>query len=204
MKMLLRVLPAAVWMMGSVVAAAPLLPAREPKPPPGGLSARDWSGICAAHAAWDHSFHQVAGGQVARHRGHQWRGRFDSRGFVLTSDDGTWQWGLELHAYGFPGAARRLTDSAESAVAGGTQLTRTWDDNLQEWYVNNPQGLEHGFTISRRPDGSGKPASLVIDLAVSGTLRPHVRPGGEAAEFRDAAERAVLTYSGLKVFDADR
>ena len=36
----------------------------------------------------------------------------------------------------------------------GSRLIRTWDDNLQEWYVNDARGLEHGFTISHRPGGS--------------------------------------------------
>jgi hypothetical protein len=171
--------------------------------PADGLTKQDWSGIHAARAAWVHSFREEEGEYAARHPAHGWRARFGSRGFLVTAGDGTWRWGMELTAWGFPDSPRHITADAKSVVAAGTRLTRTWDDSLAEWYVNDSQGLEHGFTVSRRPDGGGDGAPLVFDLTIRGDLRPRVSESGEAANFADAAHRAHLTYGGLKVFDAD-
>ncbi len=67
---------------------------------------------------------------------------------------------------------------------------------LVEWYVNSPQGLEQGFTLSQRPQGQG---ALALDLAV------------EPARAARVGERIVLTtpvgrrlaYGKLAVVDAD-
>lgn len=187
----------------SVSAASPPRPAGEPPVLPGELSTGDWSGIRAAHAAWEHSFHEAAGGYAVRDPGHKWRAHFDSRGFTATPEDGTWQWGLELGAWGFPDRKQRLMANVSATKVEGSRLTRRWDDNLQERYMHDPRGLEHGFTIAHRPGGSDAMAPLVIELTVRGSLQPQLSDGGRTATFVDAAHHAILTYSGLKVWDAD-
>ena len=68
--------------------------------------------------------------------------------------------------------------------------------------MNDARGLEHGFTVKERPAG-GAEAPLQLDLTVRGTLGAQIAADGLGVEFRDAAGAAVLTYSGLKVWDAD-
>ena len=158
------------------VAAASLPRAEVEQPaPPGGLSPEEWSGIRVAHTEWEQSFHEDAGGFTVRHPGHQWSARFDSRGFTAASDDGSWQWGLEVYAYGFPDRMQCPADGIRATAAEGSRLVRTRDANLREWYVNGPRGLEHGFTISQRPGGSGTHAPLVIELTVRGLTRASLR-----------------------------
>jgi hypothetical protein len=193
----LRAVAWILWVLAVVSQAA------ERVRPSDGLTAKDWSGIHAARAAWVHSFREENGEHSAHHPGHGWRARFGSRGFIATADDGAWRWGMELTAWGFPGSLRQLTADAKSLAAAGTRLIRTWDDSLEEWYVNDARGLEHGFTVSRRPSGGGDDTPLVFDLAIRGNLRPLVRGAGETADFADDTQRTVLTYGGLKVFDAD-
>jgi hypothetical protein len=73
---------------------------------------------------------------------------------------------------------------------------------ITEWFQNEPAGIEHGFTIPSRPDANpaGKPLRLV--LAVAGDLTPHAEDAGQAIAFHDQTGRTVLTYAGLKVWDA--
>lgn len=66
--------------------------------------------------------------------------------------------------------------------------------------MNEPRGVEHGFTILASPPG--RPAQLELLLAMSGN--PSASSGAEAAglRLRDAAGSAVLAYRGLHAFDA--
>ena len=48
-------------------------------------------------------------------------------------------------------------------------------DDLDEWYVAGPLGIEQGFTVGHRPQGGG-PLSLAINL--SGSLRPELTRSG--------------------------
>jgi hypothetical protein len=38
-----------------------------------------------------------------------------------------------------------------SVEAEGGRVSYRWDETLIEWYVNDPRGLEHGYTVHRRP-----------------------------------------------------
>lgn len=200
-------------------------PAGKPQQPaspdqvPEGLAKSDWSSIRAAYEAGRHAFQPVEGGWQARNPGQQWTTRFDGRGFIAQPRGADWQWGLELKSYGFAGKERTLGSAQQkpAARADGQRLTYSWDDTVQEWWVNDQRGLEHGFTLKERPGqktgrpgdetwrkaGTASPPSLTFTLAVRGTLKPQVAADALGIEFRDAAGTTVLNYSGLKVWDAD-
>lgn len=86
-------------------------------------------------------------------------------------------------------------------------MTYEWDNTLEEWYVNDTRGLEHGFTVKARPVEASAPNSqsstLDILLAVRGDLRPEVQTDGVGVYFRDAQGNVLMTYDGLTVLDAD-
>ncbi|MGH7821006.1 MAG: hypothetical protein ACREQ9_14675 [Candidatus Binatia bacterium] len=63
-----------------------------------------------------------------------------------------------------------------------------------EWYVNSPEGLEQGFTLSERPAGEGP---LVMEIAVGGA-RAMMR--GDAIVFETSVERR-LRYGELAAVD---
>jgi len=130
-------------------APAPAVPER-----PAGLSAADWTGIRAAYEAGRHAAVASQGGYEARNPGQRWLTRFDGRGFSTEPDTGTWTWGLQLERYGFPGAERGVAGPAR-VTAEGTRVAYEWDAALQEWYVNDGRGLEHGYTVRERPCGGG-------------------------------------------------
>ena len=167
---------------------------------PTGLSASDWSSIRSEYERNRHSVQRVGNEYHAPNARQQWLTRFDERGFVLQPNTSGWRWGLELKSYGFSGHEHGVKAPAQ-VTSKKEQITYRWDSTIEEWFVNDHRGLEHGFTLRQRPEGTGE--HLVVRMAVRGGLRPQVQPGGLGVTFQDAAGQAVLQYAGLKVWDAD-
>jgi len=182
----------------------------EPAPPEtreassGELTAEDWTDIRMVYEASRHAATPTENGYQARNPGQRWSTHFDGQGSLTEPDGGGWQWGLELESYGFDGHQQRVTDPSR-IVAEGQRVTYVWNADLREWYVNDRRGLEHGFTVERRPprDPDHERDSLTFRLAVRGTLRPEVGSNGRGVRFLDERDAVVLTYSGLLVFDAE-
>jgi hypothetical protein len=117
------------------------------------------------------------------------------------------------------GAAR---NKCATVNACGQRVAYAWDEDLTEWYVNNQRGLEHGYTVHRRPACHGcgsraapgqhcsqsrgtlqEHAALQFTLAVRGHLRPRISADGRNVTFVNSAGVAAVTYNGLTVFDAN-
>jgi hypothetical protein len=170
---------------------------------PDGLTAGDWRSIRETYEAERHAVYPVEDGYRARNPGQQWVTRFDGCGFTTTPDAGGWRWGLELQSYGLSGAERRLEGRARTR-AEGSRVTYEWDEALEEWFVNERRGLEHGYTVRERPRAAaGTEGPLDFTLTVRGDLRPEVLEDGRGARFLDHSGASVLTYAGLAVMDAD-
>ena len=133
---------------------------------PEGLAQTDWSSIRAAYEAGRHAFQPPATGWQARNPGQQWTTTFDRRGFLTSPQDGGWQWGLELQSYGM-GEQQTVITGTPAVQAAGQRLTYQWDANVQEWFINDQRGLEHGYTVHARP-------AAALD---SPPLNPHLPPG---------------------------
>ena len=82
---------------------------------------------------------------------------------------------------------------------------------MTEWYVNEPGGIEQGFTIHERPtfqvsgfsnSDTGR-APLHLELAVDTTLIPHLTADNQAILFKNASGAVVFRYDQLHVIDAD-
>ncbi len=115
------------------------------------LNASDWSGIRAAREAARHDISaDEGGGHVARNPGQRWVTRFDGRGFLTEPESGGWEWGLQLESYGFDGDEQPISGRPD-AKADEQRLTYAWSGALEEWFVNDARGLEHGFTVKERP-----------------------------------------------------
>lgn len=170
---------------------------------PGGMPEADWAGIRAAYETGRHAFREVDGEHRARNPGQRWVTRFDGRGFDVRPDSGAWAWGLELVRYGFAGEQREIRNAKELRSAG-QRAAYDWDSTLQEWYVNDARGLEHGYTVHRRPERlrSGEAGPLIFTIAVRGGLLPEVGREGRGVRFRDENGASLLTYTGLIVIDA--
>ena len=176
----------------------------DPEAVPEGLAQSEWQSIRAAYEAGRHAFQPIDGGWQARNPGQQWTTKFDGHGFLAHPKDGDWTWGLELKGYGFLGA-ECVVSGTPAVKAEGQRLTYDWDATVQEWFVNDARGLEHGFTVRERPtvSPSSPEAPLSFTLSTRGTLHPHVSADARSVLFAEASGATVLTYAGLKVWDAD-
>jgi len=171
--------------------------------PPAGLTRADWSDIRAVHANAQHSIECVDDVYQARNPGQAWSTEFDRRGFLTTPDVGDWRWGLELLSYGFESAEHAVTAPTNTRVAAG-RVAYEWNNELEEWYLNDARGLEHGYIVHSRPARRDDDESrLSFTLLVRGGLRPDVTADARGVRFVNALGRAALTYTGLTAFDAD-
>lgn len=173
-------------------------------PTTGDLTSADWTSIRAAHEAARHRAFVVDDSYRARNFAQGWTANFDGRGLGIAPDGGEWAFGLDLVHYGFEGAERCVGARAE-ARAEGCLVSYDWDETLTEWYVNGPSGLEHGYTLRRRPDSRDCEADgpLRFAVAVRGGLRAEVAPSGRDVRFFDEQGVPIVTYEGLLVLDAD-
>ncbi|HQW82304.1 MAG TPA: FG-GAP repeat protein, partial [Pseudomonadota bacterium] len=170
---------------------------------PKGLSTNDWQSI---QAAWQAGRHAVAestdqpGTWTARNPGQQWLLHFDGRGFEAQPDGTDWRWGLQLQRWGMAGAEQVINGKAVM-LREGQRARYQWSSELEEWYVNDARGLEHGYTVHTQPAGTSN--RLRFEWAVRGSLQPQIGAGGGDVRFVDAGGVTNLTYAGLNVWDAD-
>jgi hypothetical protein len=167
-----------------------LLPALSTEQAPKGLSNSDWSSIRAAYDTARHAFHPQPNSTFTAHNpGLNWNLTFDSKGFTATSADNTWSWGLELQRdVDTPVCSpnsQRDTDTPVCSPSNHLSFLRT--PQIEEWFINDPRGLEQGWTLS---------APATIHLRVRGNLPTHVSP-------QSISFGSQLTYSGLKAWDAN-
>jgi hypothetical protein len=155
--------------------------ARNIDSPPKGLTIVDWSQIRAEYDRHRHTAFSDGPGFKARTRELEWNTRFDGRGFEIRPDDATWSFGLEL-----------IGQSNARVTVNKNRVTYRWSPNLEEWFVNESQGMEHGFTLHKK--------SALIQLAIRGNL--HAVGSGTAIRLLNNSGTPVLTYSGLRAWDA--
>lgn len=177
---------------------------------PSGLEKSDWSGIKAEHQARQHEIQTTETGHAAPNPALGWHITWDHAGFLArpTAPTGdTWQWGLTLSSYGFQGAEQPISGTP-ATHADGQHLTYQWNNHLTEWYQNDNRGLEHGFTVAQRPPANdpshqSHSSDLSFTLTVRGGLLPAISPDAQTVRFLNASGTTIVTYSGLKVWDAD-
>ena len=87
----------------------------------------------------------------------------------------------------------------------GQRLSYQSNAAVQEWFVNDQRGLEHGLTVAERPAApvNDRPATLNFVLTTRGTLDPHIAADAQSILFKNAGGTTVVNYAGLKVWDAD-
>ncbi len=170
---------------------------------PAALPASDWSGIRAAYEAGRLQIvEQSDGHHTARNPGQAWHTRFDGRGFHVEPAAADWRWGLALRAYDAGEGHRVQLRAPASVTAEANRLATRWDDVLSEWFVNGSNGLEQGWTIARNPVPSAD-TPLRLELGVTGGLAARVSSDGKQVTFANGSGPAVVTYAGLRAWDAD-
>lgn len=122
---------------------------------------------------------------------------FGAEGVFFKTDDDSLK--LELSKLG---RADQLSsvDQISQVVAEDNRLQYK-RGNVTEWYVNSPLGMEQGFTISQRPEGSSELVNVVLGLDM-GNLNASESANGKSIQFTNSKGQEVMTYSKLYVYDA--
>ncbi len=141
-------------------------------------------------------------GLVARNPSQAWTTRFEPAGARTEPDQGGWSWGLELLRYG-RAEERREADAPTRVRLEGARVVYERAGGVEEWYVNDARGLEHGFTLREPPLAAAAGGALTLLFAVRGTLDADVAEGGRDVRFVDAGGTARVAYTGLRAWDAD-
>jgi len=150
----------------------------------------------------------LPGAYQAPNRAHDFRTYFTRAGIrVVPRRDAkpSWEWGLALLRYGRPG--RQITAQSAALSPRRNRIDQN-RDGIVEWYVNDPRGLEQGFTLLAPPPAPGGEGAsdrfreVHIDLSLTGTLAPSFSADGQAIDFRAPGGAFVLRYSKLLVEDA--
>jgi hypothetical protein len=143
-----------------------------------------------------------AGAWTAPNRAHDLRARLGEGGLELTSrtrGEAAWRLTLDAALFGREGALEPAGRSRIEAAGSRAELRR---DGFTEWYVNDPRGLEQGFTIEGPPDGGDPRRPLVIGITLDGDVSAALAEDGRAVLISDAAGGTVLRYAELAAFDA--
>jgi len=184
------------------VTLTPVLPARRQaaSTPPAGLTTADWHAVRRLIAPSGYHPVAAADGFNAANPRQGWRISFAPDGSVGLQPDqsAAWRWGLRLAAVGYR-TPQALTHPTHLS-ASGPEVHYTWSDELTEWWVNRPTGLEQGFTLARRPAGYDGHSPLRLWLAPHGDLQPVLAE--DAVHFVDGAGHPVLHYHTLRAWDA--
>jgi hypothetical protein len=169
---------------------------------PSGVTSSDWSSILRAHREWKHEVRTEGKGWRVHNPETDLNASFDGRGVDVHSAGADWSWGLDLISYGIGDETVEIGERVPEVKATGRRVAYGWDGNLEEWYRNEDQGLEHGYTIQRRPESSGMNAPLVLKLKIRGELRVTTLESENSVGFGKNDGETLIRYSNLKVIDA--
>ncbi|MDE2180364.1 MAG: hypothetical protein KGJ40_05895, partial [candidate division NC10 bacterium] len=201
MKEIMMVRRASLWLV-AVTMVFTLLTAGRPAlaaPPPfAALPLPAQAAISAALGRDDHAYHAAQSGQGLRLQNPRHHLTADLTPAGLTLHTGPHTWGLHYQSAGYGAARVSASTALPTAQANRVEYRR---GPLTEWYINGPQGLEHGFTLTESP--SPRTASrLTLRFALSGTLRARLDPDGSGLTLTQPDGRPRLAYRGLTAFDA--
>jgi hypothetical protein len=149
----------------------------------------------------------LPGRYQAPNRSQGFRTLFGERGILLvprSEAEPGWEWGLSLAGIRRGQLTGRAAPTAPIPFENQVSYSR---GDIEEWYVNDPKGLEQGFTI-RRPllpgdSDSGDASPFALELALSGTLHPIFATDRKSVDFvATGGGVVVLRFSQLRATDA--
>ncbi len=119
---------------------------------------------------------------------------------------------IKLVAYGYDKSLSLLKpttlDAKENRIEYGHALNSTAGNStsaIREWFINNPEGIEHGFVLSAPPAGKqAESAQLRVQMEIGGTWRPVLEPETQTIGLRSADGDQAFSYGKLHVFDAQQ
>ena len=139
------------------------------------------------------------------------RARFGAGSFQLTSSSRTHTDADQKYAHTAWAAYMKLASFAGQVVDSGAAPVKSIELGsrveyhhtgvLTEWYTIQKNGIEHGFTIAARPAHLDEGDSVELQISLAGLEAVNAHAQDAELVFTSDGDQ-ILTYSGLKVFDA--
>ncbi len=123
---------------------------------------------------------------------------------VSAAKPSQWHLSLDLAGYGYGGRLIAPRTTALSVSANRVEYqhkSKPQDSGLQEWFLNSPRGIEHGFVIASPPGSRGANEHLRLALRFSGDLLMSLDDSRQKVSLRTRDGKSVLSYDHLYVFD---
>ena len=142
-------------------------------------------------------------GLQAPNRAHNFRSHFRAQEVEIvprqrTSEE-SWRFAWQTTRFGRPGDMMTVPAMSIPPQSDGARVVYE-RPGFREWYENTKEGLEQGFTIERRPPGSGP---LTLEGTVAGGLLPQMLADESSIDLVDDRGETVLRYGELHVWDAE-
>jgi hypothetical protein len=165
------------------------------------------------HITWQEQTYladATAGAYQAPNRAQNLRTYFSGEGLTViprvwpeVGEVPPWRWELSLSAWGRTSAPVAELYAQENRIEyrrGGPPASS--GQSLVEWYVNDENGLEQGFTLAAPPAEASNGKPLRIDFLVGGNLVGSALHDGTAIEFLAPDGKDGLCYGSLQAVDA--
>jgi hypothetical protein len=146
-----------------------------------------------------------SGQYQATNHAHDLQATFTTKGIELSAKNEAKQyasaWRLESIGYG---EQQAVVEAGSVKVAEQRVEIARVEQGVTEWYENKPEGLEHGFTLAKRPPAidSDKIEPLRLELLIDGELTARTAPDNQAIDLIAENGEEVMRYAGLRVWDA--
>ncbi|MFV2004477.1 MAG: integrin alpha, partial [Gammaproteobacteria bacterium] len=144
----------------------------------------------------------------APNRAHDFRTYFTEQGLTVVPRSGTkdWLWSLKLIAYG-----DELTNSEIKPEIKDNRIEYSHSVKLKEWYINNEQGLEQGFTLNapansneaNKSQATKNNNTLKLSFQLGGSLTATLTNNNQTISLKDKNKQQRFTFGKLKVIDAN-
>jgi len=121
---------------------------------------------------------------------------------VLQRTDSANSWGLGMSLSGY-GLEDQIFPVASAELVAQQNRIEYQRGALTEWYLNDENGVEQGFTLTRPPLPSWDGENLVLELSLAGDLTPTINEGKSRIFFSNSDGKKVLRYGGLAAYDAN-
>jgi hypothetical protein len=169
---------------------------------PESLLANEWENIQATvqKTRYYPTWSQGALGYVASNPKHQWSITYDEGAVLVNPSSGEdWFWLLTPTGYGYEKTVVSMNDDPE-VFTDDNGIEFVYNQDLTGWYINNENGLEHGFTINAPPQPNSA-GNLLFKMSLQTSLIPIYQRGNLL--FLDDSGIKILSYGKLSVTDAE-
>jgi FG-GAP repeat len=126
----------------------------------------------------------------------------ESEADAQTSESSRWRSGMKLVGYGYGERLSQVEAFALLAAQKNRLEYRRPGLPLTEWYVNQAEGLEQGFTIDAPLGVRSEGERLRLALELTGDLRAETAEEGRAIDLKLENGEVALSYGGLYAYDS--